>query len=585
MSSPSIAPGRQLLLSRAIPMTWVLLLAMAINGPLLMLQVPNYSHNANLHKFFASHYAQRWFDPWNEKWFTGFSQTTLPPLAHQWTAFFSRFISLNLAYMLTQLIGILLVVIGVYRYSRIWLGERGASYAALGSIFLGSMALLVYSEGDLPTVCAAGLFLNALPYFYAWSRASKWTSLLKGIFLAVAAAATQLSTVTFGTLLFGLPVLVTAIIDRRRDERETSGAAVLVRAIFFAAVAAAGIAVVLWPFLKQPSIPQMSLPNPSRENYFTNFDTLITYWILPWGAIILALPFIFSRGLRESRYLPLFLGLWVTLIFGLGGTTILTKMVLGDRYDLTDFQHFNFWATLMSLPLVAILAVQLINRHGQKAIISLGMLAALTFGFAMGWPAFHPDTDTMLNSGEISSFMNRDGHDTYRYLTLGFGSKVSEVGTDTIASSIDGEYSPGRLLPELIPYGSLQLTNARYYGAKGMEALKAVLKHADQYGLRYIFVRDPYYAPLLAFAGWRTEEIYDQGIVILWVKDGVPPAHPNDYAGKPTTMDGLMWGTLPFGSSLMALLLVLVLPERRRQLEAIEFPVITSEEPLLKEAR
>jgi len=62
------------------------LLALAVHGPLLFMQLPAHSFDANLHIFFASHYAQHWFNPWNEKWFCGFSQTTYPPLEHQWMA-------------------------------------------------------------------------------------------------------------------------------------------------------------------------------------------------------------------------------------------------------------------------------------------------------------------------------------------------------------------------------------------------------------------------------------------------------------------------------------------------------------------
>jgi len=80
MSSPYVASGRPSPYSRAIPLTWILLIALAIHGPLLVMQLPNASYDANLHKFFASHYAQHWFNPWNEKWFAGFSQTTYPPL-------------------------------------------------------------------------------------------------------------------------------------------------------------------------------------------------------------------------------------------------------------------------------------------------------------------------------------------------------------------------------------------------------------------------------------------------------------------------------------------------------------------------
>ncbi len=107
--------------------------------------------------------------------------------------------------------------------------------------------------------------------------------------------------------------------------------------------------------------------------------------------------------------------------------------------------------------------------------------------------------------------MNRDDHAKFRYITLGFGSQFAKVSTYANAGSVDGDYNSARLLPEMTAYGAGQLYNAKYFGASGMEALRAMLKHADQYGLRYIFVHDRYYEPLLAFAGWRQAESYDNG--------------------------------------------------------------------------
>jgi hypothetical protein len=76
--------------SRPISLRFILLLALAVHGPLLALQLPlTNSYDANFHVFFASHYAHHWFDPWNPKWFAGFSQATYPPLAHQWIALLS----------------------------------------------------------------------------------------------------------------------------------------------------------------------------------------------------------------------------------------------------------------------------------------------------------------------------------------------------------------------------------------------------------------------------------------------------------------------------------------------------------------
>jgi len=78
--------------------------------------------------------------------------------------------------------------------------------------------------------------------------------------------------------------------------------------------------------------------------------------------------------------------------------------------------------------------------------------------------------------------------------------------------------------------------------------------------------------------------VYDRGNVSLWVKDGIPPAHKTPYGTPPTEMEGLLWGTLPIGSSVLALLLILAFPDKRRKLETIEFPMTSSEEPVYREA-
>lgn len=583
MSSPSLAPGRPAsALGQPVPLSWILLLALLVHGPLLLMQLPNDSYDAHLHQFFAAHYAQHWFNPWNEKWFTGFSQTTYPPLEQQWIALFSHVMGLRLAYMLVQFIAILLLPIGVYRYARIWVSERAASYAAVASVLLGSLSFLVYQAGQISTTWAAPLYLNALPYFYEWSREGKWRSMVKGLVLICAAAAAHHVTLIFGSVLFALPVLVTAIMDRKRH---TGG--VLGRALLFGLLALVGVGVVLWPYwvaLYQNPIKQMPIPHASRSNYFLEPIWSLNYFFIPWGALILALPFIFIKGLREPRLRPLFLGFWLTMIFAMGGTTPLPRLLLGRAFEVVTFERFTFWASLMALPFIGLLAVQLMDRYGQKAALGLSALAGMTMAMAVAWPIYHPMHDLGFSTAEVISFLNRDGHDRYRYLTLGFGSKISEVGAYANASSVDGEYNSARLLPEMTQYGSAQLTNSKFYGTNGMESLRQVLKHADQYGLKWIFVRDVYYEPLLAFAGWRKQEVYDHGNVSLWVKDGIPPARPTSFGTRPTAFEGILWGTLPIGSSILALMLALFWRDRRRITETIRFPTVSDTEPVLREA-
>src|SRR5205814_6542957 len=234
------------------------------------MQLPLSSYDANTHIFFASHYAHHWFSPWNPKWYAGFSQTTYPPLTHQWIGLLSHLVGLNLAYMLVQLVGILLLVVGVYRYAAIWVSERAASVAAIGAIFLGSLAMLVYQSGQLPTTFSAALVINAIPYFYRWLVRPSLGDLLKGLAVTAAAAAAHHVTLLFGAVLFFLPVLWLGVLDRKTPEaRNASLAGVISRAAIFAVIAGALILVVLAPYwislIKNP-INQMPIPHGSRDN-------------------------------------------------------------------------------------------------------------------------------------------------------------------------------------------------------------------------------------------------------------------------------------------------------------------------------
>ena len=554
--------------SRPIPLLAIVLVALAVHGPLLLMQLPAGSFDTNFHIFLASHYAHHWFNPWNEKWFAGFSQTTYPPLTHQWIALLSSVAGLKMAYMLVQLIAVLLLAVGIYRFAKIWVDERAASYAAIGSIFIGSLSFLVYQAGQLATVASVALYLNALPYFYIWITRSSFRSLVKGIAISLAAAGAHHVTLIFGVVLFAGPVLWVACLDAHDGRAPGSVGAVVARALGFAVIVGIGVGIVLLPYwmaLIQHPIHQIPIPHDSRANFLLNSITAINYFFIPYGALILALPFIFFVGASRRRLLPLLMGFWLTMMFGLGGTTPLPRWLLGRAFEVLTFERFTFWATLLAMPIVGLLAAKLLDRFGGKAAVGLALASVATIGAALFWLNANPyRSGTHINVDPVIAFLNRDGHDSYRYLTLGFGSELARVSTYTNASSVDGDYNSARLLPEMTQYGSAQLTNAKFYGSAGMASLRAMLEHANRYGLKYIFVHDSYYEPLLTFAGWRKTETFSNGEVTAWSKDDVPPAHRIDSDAIPPAWMGLMWGIFPIGVSLLAIFLEVFVPADRR---------------------
>ena len=548
-----------------IKITMIFLVAMAIHAPLLLMKLPLLSYDTNFHIFLASHYAQHWFDPWNLKWYAGFSQATYPPLPQQWMALISHITGLDASYMLVQFVGILLLTLGVYRFSLIWVDRRAAALAALASVFLGSECFLVYSAGQLSTTFAAPLYLNALPYIYDWIRHGSFRSLFKGAALAVAAAAAHHATLLFGSFFFALPVVAVAALDRSRGERP-SIPAFINRILVISVLVGAAIAAVLLPFwialLKYP-VTQVPIPHPSRSNYILSPQWGVNYFLVPWGALILALPFIVWRGSAVPRLRPLLLGFWVAFLVGLGGTTPVGRLLLGRAFEVLTMERFSYWATLLALPFVGLLAKELIDRFHTRAIVALALAAAITCGVAVSWASYRPADAQAFKVDSVAAWLNRDGHDKYRYVTLGFGNKIARLAVLTNASSVDGEWNSGRLLPELTEHGAGALTSSKYFGKNGIDALNAILHHADRYGLKWVLVRDPYYEPLLVFAGWRRVDYLEDKTITVWSKEDVPPATLISSPQKPTRWEGLLWGILPMASSILAMLLVLI-PDRRR---------------------
>jgi len=85
--------------------------------------------------------------------------------------------------------------------------------------------------------------------------------------------------------------------------------------------------------------------------------------------------------------------------------------------------------------------------------------------------------------GFVFPFLNRDGHDRYRYLR-----SVRQCLQDLDVyrgAQRRWRVQLARLLPEMTDYGAAQLTSAKFFGPLVWIA-PAMLKHANRYGLKSI---------------------------------------------------------------------------------------------------
>lgn len=579
MASSATIPASK----RPIPLSFILLAAVLVHVPLLLMKLPLKSYDTNQQLFFAFHYLHNWWNPWNVKWFTGFSQTTYPPLPQQWTALLGHIFGLQYAYMIVQFAAIALLAVGMYRFAAIWVDERSASFASLAVVLLGSESFLIYNAGQLATTWEAALYVLALPYLYEWLRYGGWRPFIKAVVLFAAAAAAHDVIIIFGTAFWTFPLIALAIMEREKGEEPTSGGAVIARAVGIAIAAAAAIALVILPYwidLFRYPIQQTPIPHASRANYLLTPFWGTNYFIIPWGALMFALPFILWRGAHVRRLVPLVIGFWGCFLLGLGGTTPVGLWLLHRAFYVLTFERVAYWAELLSLPILGLLCSELVTRFRMKAAVPLVVLGALTCAAPIAWSNYQPTNSINLDVEPVAQWLNRGGHDNYRYFTLGFGNNISRLSIETNANTVDGEWYSDRRLPELMKFGGGSLDNSKYFNPGGLEALQAIMRHADKYGLKWIFVHDPWYDPLLHFAGWRKVDQLDNGQVEVWSKEDVPPAQPMVFGVKPAPWQGILWGTLPIGSSILAFLLIFI-PDQRRILVSDQDS--TDEESLVQE--
>ena len=112
--------------------------------------------------------------------------------------------------------------------------------------------------------------------------------------------------------------------------------------------------------LRHP-IHQMPIPHDSRSNYLLNFSTGINYFIVPYGALILAFPFILWRGASVEPLASAAVWVLGDVHSCLGRQTPLPKLLMGRAFDILTFERFTLWAAVLALPLVGLIAAEILG--------------------------------------------------------------------------------------------------------------------------------------------------------------------------------------------------------------------------------
>ncbi len=571
------------------------MIVLLFHGGLLLSGTFRGTYDAYVHMFLGDHYARDWFSTWDQRWYTGFTTVSYPPGTHMSMGALSKITgSLETAFVIVQLSSLLLLTVGVYRFSRLWVDDEAAANASLLLVTSSAIAETVHLYGQLPTTFALAFLLNSMPSIRKWVFEGRFVDLFIGIVVLAACTAGHHVTTLFGSVFFLGPVLVAGLLSQSRIPREGESPivdppigrrtirplisrrlrrvwpAIIRGGILGPCIVAALVIVVLpyWIWSGSDPITQIPIPHGSRANFLADLNIGLIFFFIPWGLMLPLLPYALTRAMVDRMW-PLAASIFLLFVLGTGGTTPIPKLLLRAAFDILTLDRFTFWAAIQILPLAGLFVKSLehgsiaawfrrtggpvLMRTAQVGFIVATLLLCLFSATLARFRPFQPDT---IDPDPIVAFIEKDQHERWRFLTLGFGDQMAWLSAQTTATQVDGNYHSVRRLPELTSTSVERLEGAKYRGISGLGSLQQFLEVPEKYHLKYVFSNDAFYDPLLHFLGWQELGPLENGIVV-WEKGDIEPLPAVLPVREVPGWQRFMWGTIPPTMILSALSLLL----------------------------
>jgi hypothetical protein len=539
------------------------------------------SYDAYTHMLFANHYAENWFSLWETRWYAGFTVVSYPPLIHQLTALFIPTLGFDAAFGFMMWMVMTLYPLGIYAFSRIFIGKTAASYSALVSALLLPMYVTAHIFGQLPFLSGTLIALFGAASFNRYLREGGIHNFLLSVLLATTSMAAHHATLLVQPFLIfavvvnsywsryalqGLPLNI-----KNLSVSVPPWLVLFLRLSFFIALATLTSILVSWPFWQWGMQQAMQTPidHPSRHNFFSDpLAPAIFFWPI-YGPLVVIIPILFRKW--PLRFLGLLISFIILFILGLGGTTRLPHLFFGDAWEWLTYDRFAFWACLTLTPFFGILFLQLKWRWVKR--ISIGTLFAsarrslftvLTFSVFIitvlgAWltPFLFATQPKAIDMQPIVDFLSKEDRSQWRYLTFGFGDQFAYLNLLTKATTIDGSYHTARTISELRESGIGQVDTV-YWALKGIPAIIPILQESGEYGVRWGFVNPATlkatsirwgiihrneFVPVLEQLGWIKLKTLDNGVLVYENPKAKLPEASKAPVTKP--IESFSWGVFP----------------------------------------
>ena len=538
-----------------------------------------YTYDALIHLFFADHYANSWFEPWDYRWYTGFTVQGYPPLVHQAIGILSYIGGLKFGMFTVALIAILLYITGAYRFGLLITANRKvAGYTALLAVFSSTFVETLHIFGQLPSIAALSILMHSLPEIYQWIKTGRKRYLLTSLSLIAVTVTSHHVTPIFGMVFFIFPLIGTVLMDESRDQVPTMkdvGLKVFIATFrrFFWRIVVFGFSSLIlivfcilpyWINSKKNPITQVPIPHGSRDNFLEVTSSGLVFFMIPWGILLFLIPYIFYR-FYSKRFLFFGLSMTMLTILGTGGTTPIPLILLGETaFNILTLDRFTLWATIMALPIFGEFAYRMVQGDLKDlmnlifgavyhrvigGLLAGGILFMVIFTMSLGY--FRPSQPAKIKMLPIVNFLSQDHHDQWRYLPLGFGDQMAWLSAQTKAMTVDGNYHSARRLPELTTRAIERIENSKFRGVEGIGSLQQFLTVPEKYNLKYIFSNDKFYDPILYFCGWQRLQQLENGIMV-WERLNVPPIPSILPKEDVPNILKIMWGIIPILTVLIA---------------------------------
>ena len=499
------------------------------------------SYDSYGHMFFADHYQKSWFNSWEPRWYMGFNVASYPPLAHQVLALLGFLTGLELAYVIITFVMMVLLPIAVFKFSKVFISEEAAGYAAIVSVFFPGILISAYGWGQFTTIFSLVITLFVVPAFQKYVTKGGLLCFVELVFLFEAAVASH----HFTGLIFA-PILLFATLLAILVKKQINFKMGFKRLLLFVGVGLALSMVIVYPVVFSAVGQSVNVPHPTTKNYFQDFGLFQMFFVNMYGLFLLLIP-LTAVIIRYRRDLLPLAGLaFILLILGLGGTTPLPQAIFGGDWLGLTYERFNLFAILAFAPLFGLFFVYLKRKKGGKIFLVIFMILSILFSCVAVNSLLVRPRQQAVPVDSIVTFLNQDEHWRWRYLTLGFESAdFSKLTIYSNATTLDGEYYRGRNISELANSGVDFLGNAKYV-ENGTTVLKSILENASQYHLRFVFCNDNFYEPILNQTGFALLNItFEQ--VTVWVKYDSLKLDISEITGtnhRPSVMD-YAWGIIP----------------------------------------